>query len=151
MNKPIRIDINEKNSRNKIPTNRLNIGLMIVLIIISIVAVYLYLQYSEAKQEADTLKDPDKYANLLEDESKKVLEKLEKHVLLPDEDPRMYSILDVDEAKESYGDFFDNAQNGDRLFIYENKAIIYREDADIVINMGPIMYLPSQSNTDEDQ
>ncbi len=132
-------------------SNKLTIIVLLLLILSIIGGIYLYRQYLEVKNEVETLKDPERYAAVLEDEQQQVLDEIGKHILLPDEEPTLYSILDVEMAKKSYGDFFENAKDGDRLIIYSKKAIIYREETDLIINVGPIMYLPPDSGTNEEE
>ncbi|MBU0975207.1 hypothetical protein KJ918_00245 [Patescibacteria group bacterium] len=137
----------EKKTIYKGRSNKLTILVLVLLILSLIGGIYLYRQYVVTKDEVEILKDPERYAAILADEEQQILDKIGKHILLPDEEPTLYSILDVEMAKKSYGDFFENAKDGDRLVIYSKKAIIYREEIDLVINAGPIMYLPLDSDT----
>jgi hypothetical protein len=72
------------------------------------------------------------------DESKKILEEVGKIVLLPEgEKPTIANITNVEQLKIRQA-FFNLAQNGDKLIIYPNKAIIYRPSQKKIVDMAPI-------------
>lgn len=59
-------------------------------------------------------------------------------MVLPDEAPTLATVTDVDKLKDQ--DFFQNAQNGDKVLIFKNarKAILYRPLVNKIIEVGPI-------------
>ncbi|MCW1930517.1 MAG: hypothetical protein KIH62_004370 [Candidatus Kerfeldbacteria bacterium] len=78
--------------------------------------------------------------NDIEAQNRQMLKALSTHLLLPqDEDPTIAIIKDVDTLKSRQA-FFNDARNGDQLVIYAeaSKAIIYREEGDLIINVGPL-------------
>lgn len=71
--------------------------------------------------------------------SQRVIEKVGKLYLTPQgEEPTVAQIQDKEKLKEQH--FFDNAANGDYLLIFGNSqfALIYREDVNKIVNVGPI-------------
>lgn len=75
---------------------------------------------------------------LTEQEVTLLLSKVSKHIKLPqDEKPTIATIQDV-QILQSQQPFFKDAKNGDRLILYSNKAIIYSEKENILVNVGPI-------------
>lgn len=71
--------------------------------------------------------------------SQRVVEKVSKLYITPEtEDPTVAQIQDKD--KLSGQPFFDKAVNGDYLLIFSDSqiAIIYREDINKIVNVGPI-------------
>jgi len=92
---------------------------------------------------------------LNEQEVSLMLSKIAKHIKLPsDERPTISTIQDI-QILQSQQPFFKDAHNGDRLIIYSNKAIIYNEKEDILINVGPIYWeappsqVPAATTTQE--
>jgi uncharacterized membrane-anchored protein YhcB (DUF1043 family) len=67
-----------------------------------------------------------------------VMDKVSKHMILPGgETPALVTV--VDKAKLT-GDFFKNAQDGDKALIYQknHRAILYRPSVDRIVDVGPV-------------
>ena len=62
-----------------------------------------------------------------------------KLILLPDEEPQIVTVQDVEKLKKEQP-FFLNAQNGDKILIYQKakKALLYRPNEHRLIEVGPI-------------
>ncbi len=56
-----------------------------------------------------------------------------------DERPAVATIQDKEKVKQSNAEFYKYAENGDFLVIYKNRAIIYREGENKIINIAPIV------------
>ncbi len=68
----------------------------------------------------------------------KVLQKLGKILDLPkDVTPTMAVVTDADKLKEAQP-FLSNAKNGDRLIIYPDMAILFDENANKIMKVGPV-------------
>lgn len=79
-------------------------------------------------------------------EVKVLLEKLQKHIILPtDEDPQISIIDDPVQATKDQP-FVTGSQKGDLLIVYikARKAIVYSPSRDIIINVGPISVNPDE-------
>ncbi len=77
---------------------------------------------------------------LSEEEIQDIVTKISKHIRVPDEEPLVALITDID-ALVAEQPFYAGAENGDILIIYPSvsKAILYSEKKDVLINVGPII------------
>lgn len=106
------------------------------VLVFAIVAAFFFKQYQEVKN------NPDAAAKAT---SERVLEKVAKLYFLPgNEEPTVAQI--EDKEKLASQSFFNSAQNGDYLLVYPEAklALLYREDANKLVNVGPV-------NTDQNQ
>lgn len=71
-------------------------------------------------------------------EAEKIVEKVAKMVELPADKPTIATVSDVSKLKNQQ--FFTNAQNGDKVLIYQKakKAILYRPSTNKIVEFGPI-------------
>ena len=67
-----------------------------------------------------------------------VVAKVQVLIELPDEEPTLATVSDVEKLKDQA--FFANAQNGDKVLIFQKaeKAILYRPSTNKIIEVGPI-------------
>jgi len=71
-------------------------------------------------------------------EKQELLEKIKKHIVLPSEDePLIVRINNAEDLKKNQA-FFTNSKDNDILIVYQDKALIYRLDEDLLINVGPV-------------
>jgi len=106
------------------------------VIVFAIIAAFFFKQYQEVKD------NPDAAAKAT---SERVLEKVGKLYFLPgSEEPTVAQI--EDKEKLSGQSFFSSAQNGDYLLVYPEAkiALLYREDANKLVNVGPVSTDPNQ-------
>lgn len=102
----------------------------VVLIGLGSATVYFYIQYQNIK------KNPNQVAQA---EVNRIVKLVGQLIALPnDESPTLATVLDKDKLKDQ--PFFASTQNGDTILIYTKakKAIIFREKANRIINVGPI-------------
>lgn len=68
-----------------------------------------------------------------------IVTRVGKLMILPDEDPMIYSIQDQHSLVTRQA-FFDNAEKGDilLLFVKSKMAVIYSPARDIIVNVGPV-------------
>jgi hypothetical protein len=59
-------------------------------------------------------------------------------LITTEEKPSVASIVDSEKLRASNPGFYANAQNGDKLVIYSDRAIIFREQDNLIINIVPI-------------
>jgi hypothetical protein len=70
-------------------------------------------------------------------DDKAVIDKVAKHMILPNETPKVVTIENVENlAREQV--FFTKAKNGDKLIIYAQKVILYDSVLDKIIDMAQI-------------
>ena len=76
------------------------------------------------------------------DESQSSIESLSEVFLIPDETPTIATVLNVELLKNDNPGFYENAQNGDKLFIFveRKRAIIFRPNEGRVINVADINF-----------
>lgn len=106
--------------------------LLVGIILIGLLALsgFLYIELRDAKN------NPEKVA---EEQVSSLVAKVGKLISLPtDEQPTVATVQDKEKLKEQA--FFAGAENGDKLLIYTKaqKAIIYRESTDSLVNVGPL-------------
>ncbi len=118
------------------------LGILIVLVIIAGLG-FAYYKASHSVFEANqTLSDT---------EVKSLIQAVGRHMYLPDEEPLVATIADIDMLVATQP-FYQGADNGDILFIYPSisKAILYDPEGDRLINVGPIILDESaEGATDE--
>lgn len=66
-----------------------------------------------------------------------IVKALGRLVLLPEGVPQIAEVQDVDRLKKSQS-FFENAENGDVVVVYDNDIYLYRPSKDIIIGSGKI-------------
>lgn len=120
------------------------LSVVIFLIVVSAAGTS-FLFYLRMKELEKLAQDPQAFNR---QEIKSVTEKLSSFIELPkDEEPTIATILDKEKIKDQ---FFDKAENGDKLLIYtrSGRAILYRPEINKVINFGTVnISTPSASNT----
>jgi len=110
-------------------------GLFLALSLIGIgTGVYFYRQYKASEEK---LKNPTEAAKK---EAQELVIKIGKLIILPNEEPQVATVGDVETLKKSQ-QFFLDAQNNDKILIFPNakKAILYRPSTNIIVNVAPII------------
>jgi hypothetical protein len=74
-----------------------------------------------------------------------IVRAVSKLMLLPSEKPSVAVITDVANIK-SEQPFFANAQDGDRILVYSDRAVIYSVKNNLVVNTGPISLIKTESD-----
>lgn len=121
-----------KQSKTKLKNNKSRVAIVLVLLLAIGSSVYFYNKYQDSQNK---LKHPEIVAKA---ETKSLIERVGKHVELPNEEPTVATVSDV--SKLSNQTFFAKAKNGDKVLVYSKakQAILYRPSTDLVINMGPL-------------
>lgn len=117
-------------TKKKLNGTAILIALLTVLLIISGVLGYLYLQEK---------KKTDNPVEAATEETERLKEAVSRHMLLPDGDPAIATIIDIEKLKGQNPDFYAKAENGDRLLVFKNKAVLYDPDKDLILNVAPIV------------
>lgn len=114
---------------DSIRSNKIIIGLAVVVLVCIVAIVILYSQL-------DSFKNPEKAA---QQEVAETVELVGKLMVLPtDEQPTVASVTDPEKLKGQ--DFFINAQIGDKVLIYQNnrKAILYSPKLNKILEVSPV-------------
>ncbi len=108
------------------------IGILAVLTIGGMSGAVYY--YNQAKDAETLLKNPEAVAKK---ETKEVVDRAGKLLILPDEEPQMATVLDVEKLKDQ--PFFKQAQNGDKILVFPKaqKAVLYRASTNIIVEVSP--------------
>ncbi len=126
--------------RNNSTHKKRRLKILIVFLVFAILigaCAWLFINYNNAQKQVDYLS-----GLTVEDVNKKatdeLLEKVGKLILLPeDEQMTISTIQDIERLVEAEP-FFEKAQNGDKVIIYNDRAIIYNPTKNILVNVGPV-------------
>lgn len=116
----------------------------IVALVVALASIgFATYQYNETQK----LKTTEGAKQVADDEAKALKAKVAKLMQLPSEKPTVATIKDITKLKDQ--PFFNGAKNGDKVLIFTEarKAVIYREDSNIVINSGPIAVTSDNAET----
>ena len=81
----------------------------------------------------------DDIESLQKEQINNVLTEISKHMVLPkDEQPTVATIANVDELKKQMP-FFDKAQNGFKVIVYKEKAILFDPANNIIVDVAPVV------------
>jgi len=82
---------------------------------------------------------PDENGQLTDEQVDTLVEKVGKLIVLPNETPLVATVEDAAQLRAEQA-FYKDVQNGDKLIIFPQaaKAIIYNEEANQIVNAGPI-------------
>jgi uncharacterized membrane protein YvbJ len=116
------------------PKRQRKINKKLILAIPVIIALIAIIIIQQLKLQQSTTPNLDQQAITTQ-----LKEKVSRHMIVPDETPSIATIENIDQLSSQ--DFFNNAQNGDKVLIFTaaKRAIIYRESEDKIINSGPIV------------
>lgn len=117
---------------------------LFVLILIALIAIagfaWSFKKYIETKKQLTVATSVEGQQEMAKQEVNKLLERVGKLIVLPaEEEPTVATIADVEALKKEQS-FYIDAKNGDKVLIYmqAKKAIIYDEERNILVNVGPI-------------
>lgn len=102
---------------------------LVVLVIVAMAAIFFAGQFFASQSSSETADDT---------ATQRIIGKVENLYMLPSGEPTVAKV----QNKEKLGNqaFFSQAQNGDYVLVYTEAklALLYREDIDKLINVGPI-------------
>lgn len=127
--------------------SRAIMAFLVLLVVLGFAAAgYFYMQTKNVNNDSTVTKQSE--AN----RAKEVKAKVAKLISVPaDETPTLASVTDKTKLKDQ--PFFKDAQNGDQILIFPQakKAIIYREDENRLINVGPIAITSDSANKPKEE
>ncbi len=120
-------------------TKKINILFVVVFLAVLFGFVWTLIQYIDLKKSTEQLDllSMDVQKEIMEQELDELKILIGAHIILPDEDPVLATIEDID-ALIAENPFFEGAKNGNKVLIYSTMAIIYDLDRDILVNVGPV-------------
>ena len=104
--------------------------------LIALLVLFLAWQYFNARRDVATLSNP---KNSAEKANAELVQELQRISILPnDENPQVAELTDKEKQKNN--PFFKDAQNGDKVLVYQKagKIIIYRPATKQVVNMASL-------------
>lgn len=109
------------------------IALGVMAFIVAMAAAIYF--YSQSVRAQNLLQNPTEAAK---EENKKLIEKVGKLILLPEEDASIATIADIDKLKDQA--FFAKAKKGDKVLVFTNakKAILYDPLANKILEVAPL-------------
>lgn len=119
--------------------NKTKVKIIIALIVVFVAAVLWSLYTQEGLYKVPV--ENNEIKEIEGSERKSVIEKVSELIILPlDQSPVLIELKDVETLK-SRQTFYANAVDGDFLLVFPNskKAIIYSEQRNILVNVGPIV------------
>ena len=123
------------------PKRRATLSLVIaVLLVTSVASSILYIQ---ARGKIQKLQSSEGQTELQQQETEELLKAIGRHILLPEGEPLVATIVDAETLKASQP-FYAEAKNGDKLVVYQEKALIYDPDKDVLVNVGPVFVRPQE-------
>lgn len=129
---------------NKKP-NYIVILVVLAILVLAALAAVIYFKPTKVTLSDTTSVTTEEQAKI--EQAKITVSKI-KQILLVEgtEDPAVAEIKDVEIVKKSNPEFYKNANNGDKLVAYSYRAIIFRESANQIINVAPIVNTASSSS-----
>lgn len=132
----------------KMPSNRTMVFIAVIVLVFLAIGWYGYDWYQSGLEadESGQQVNQEKVAK----ESKNLLDKIKKLIVLPDEEPTIATITDAATLAKQQP-FYAGSENGDKLLIFPvaKKAVIYSESKDLLINVGPVYFDAPATTTPE--
>ena len=99
---------------------------------------YTYTLYRETKQQLEETKKAESPVPLsAQSNDQATITAVEKHILLPNETPKVVTLSDVETLKKTQP-FFAKASNGDKILVYTDKVILYSTFLDRILDIAYI-------------
>jgi len=103
-----------------------------MLLVLAVTAVAVYSSY-----ELYIIKKPDYQQKMLEKQTADITNTVGRLIELPEGTPQIATVTDAATLKENQP-FFDKAQNGDQVLVFQTEAILYRPSLNKIINVAPV-------------
>jgi len=143
VNNHIRLEESKSEAVKKSSPKKSNIGLLLLILIAVLATIgfgLIFKKYIETKKQLEVATSAEGQKAIVQKEVDDLLGKVGKLIVLPqNEEPTIATITDVEALKQEQS-FYTDARNGNRVIIYmqAKKAIIYDEENNILVNVGPI-------------
>lgn len=128
--------VSVKSTASKLNSKKaLMVGLVVLLVLAIGSSVYFYKQYKDVKDNpTSAIKEKNSK------ETDQVLSAVKSVILIENtEAPTVARVEDPAALKTNNAVFYKNVQKGDYLILYKDRAIIYRESINQIINVAPII------------
>jgi hypothetical protein len=100
---------------------------------ITVASAYSFYMYWNSQKQLNALRvaSPEKYTQL-QDQS--LVDKVRRHMDIPDETPLINTVDDANSLRSQL--FYAKAEDGDKVLVFSQRAILYRPSEDKVIEVG---------------
>lgn len=116
-----------ENTASTLKTQRKHPWKKIFLLFWIVVTLYLVYAYWQSHRLLDG-----------EREAQAIREKISEHVLLGDAVPAVVTVSDAEKLRGT-DPFYQHAENGDKLILWEEKALLYRPSDDRIVDFGVVL------------
>lgn len=116
-------------------TKYLYVGLFIILIGVTAWSLF---GYNQVKQKLVLLTSPEAQQEMNEQKANEVIEKVGQLMILSTEEKPTVATIQDAMALAKDQPFFRDANNGDKVLLYRDKAIIYNPTENMIVNVGPV-------------
>lgn len=134
--------INEISQANKNISGRKILPVIFVVIFLAVVGglIWTYKGYSDMKKKLAAASAVQNDIEKIKQENMALIKKVGEHILLPDDEVPSIATITNAEALKIEQPFYRDAKDGNRVIIYmqAKKAIIFDEEKNILVNVGPI-------------
>lgn len=131
-----------------------------LITVIAVIGIFLlgggagYLVYNQLV-EKDVLgkaNTPEFVSEIQQKQVDAILKDLNKLILITEEEePTVATILDVEVLRQDNPEFYKNAQDGDILIIYSQRAIVFRRDKNMIVNVAPVFVQPDSNQATQEE
>jgi len=112
--------------------------LSLVTLIMMVGFVWAFTNYRSAQAQIDFLSAGDGSTRATQKEIDQLVRQVRAHILLSQGvEPTVATVQDA-ASLAARQRFFSDAQNGDKILIYPDRAILFRAEQDVIINVAPV-------------
>ncbi|MDP2692608.1 MAG: LytR C-terminal domain-containing protein [bacterium] len=115
---------------------------LIILLFLAVVAAFAwyFMKYREAQKQVNFLSSMEGRQEVDKMEIEKVVSAVGKLILLSETEMPTIATIEDAAALATEQAFFSKAQNGDKILIYSDRAIIYSVERNLLVNVGPVFF-----------
>jgi len=130
---PVAVPVKVKKKRSAAP-----ILFFLIFLLLGSLTVLSFQLYWDSRKTLSKLEQAAPQV-LLDLETKDIIARVRKHMVLPDEEPLVNTVTDADKVRGE--PFYAKAQNGDKVIVFSNRAILYSPTQDKIVEVGFIRML----------
>ena len=109
----------------------------VIIYSLAVVTVFSLALAGYSTWELYKIKNPAYQQKMVQDATNKIVSAVGSLMALPAGTPQIATVADAVTLKKTEA-FFANAENGDQVLVYTDKAILYRPSTNKIINVGPV-------------
>jgi hypothetical protein len=134
------------------PPRRGNSLLILVLVIaMGLSAVYLFMKGAPDRSKAEPAQTQAVQNETAQEEPESVIDCVKRHIIVnEDEEPYVRSISNIDLLRARNPNFYKDAERGDKVLIWSDKAVIYSERLDKIVAVATAVSSSSGNATSTD-